>query len=1142
MINFKEEPFLSNKGNYQYIYNLILDKENSIQTTRIINLCDPDIIDDKMARLALSKGYRITDKSPSIFKNNIEYIYECLDKIIFEYNYNYGHYIQNGYPECIEVVDEQLITEDLALLAINKGYDIGKKSPTLFKENEIVVYQALEILPFYNNGIAKIINNCFDSALSDRVIELAFNKHYQISEKTPDKILNTRRYIGKYLSNDDNAVASEILEAVYNNQWFDDEMLKLISPSLSEFVEMYPDLLQDKELTNRMFVNCSDKNEVVKLFNNLEESKQTPELFNIAIKNGYYLTENSPESFKKNPTIIFNLINNSKSVEAITSTINHCDVSILTAELITIALSKGYQLSKESPKIILTNIEYLTLAIQNNYDTSLYWTLEKFIPIDTFNNKAFVKALIKQGWTPTPNFFSSEQYEFFEKCLYETFDNQKMVERAIKKFDYSSPSIELYLQTGYILTPESPRQLFDYSLLKPAIEYYNKAKITIDFIDNSFDFKLQYPNQETINFITQNGYYLTEKSSSNLKNNEHLLEEILKNSHTPEELTSTINHTNPNFLNDTIINEVIDKGYYIDKNTPDIIKNNHQYISRILSNNKNPLAITSTIDNVDPSLLDNQLIEQIINKHLYLEISFKTPNVVKTNQKYIIEILNYVEGSALNKTILNIDNKLLNLELLDLAIKKGFTLSVNSDFTELNNIIKNNYQNKNLNEKEKSIIDDIDYIGHYVYKDTLFSPAVLEVLGLNAVKKIYKYMYLLGDTAELETIIKNNDCSNLKYLYSLYTDDDNCFNKLDVLKFKKFLEKYHSIKTTCFDILKNGQEMEEKNTIRMLIDAKLNFISFKEKPKEIQYDQYIYDKINDYVEHASIFYQQNLLFQLLLGYDYDETVEIIREYIDSKRIDDLIKNIKDNDTLEILYQLRPIIYFIEKLIKNNDPEDDVEIIKKMNQLIYEKDATFARLRNNLKDLKNFLRRAYEIASNEELTTIDSLKNIVGTYEASSSMNLENPEVKMYELPENSFVMTHVLNAYGTGGKISDFKNPRLIGKTYICLSAIQNGQSRLKNKKDDIDHVTLVFDHFEPNTLVKMAHSDIFSMASNNDLGVEAMVKNKFNTINTNDLLTRSYNEYVVYRESFDGKFIYPSAVLVNDYTPRQADIDALLI
>lgn len=270
--------------------------------------------------------------------------------------------------------------------------------------------------------------------------------------------------------------------------------------------------------------------------------------------------------------------------------------------------------------------------------------------------------------------------------------------------------------------------------------------------------------------------------------------------------------------------------------------------------------------------------------------------------------------------------------------------------------------------------------------------------------------------------------------------------------------------------------------------------------------------------------------------------EIIREYIDSKRIDDLIKNIKDNDTLEILYQLRPIIYFIEKLIKNNDPEDDVEIIKKMNQLIYEKDATFARLRNNLKDLKNFLRRAYEIASNEELTTIDSLKNIVGTYEASSSMNLENPEVKMYELPENSFVMTHVLNAYGTGGKISDFKNPRLIGKTYICLSAIQNGQSRLKNKKDDIDHVTLVFDHFEPNTLVKMAHSDIFSMASNNDLGVEAMVKNKFNTINTNDLLTRSYNEYVVYRESFDGKFIYPSAVLVNDYTPRQADIDALLI
>ncbi len=138
-------------------------------------------------------------------------------------------------------------------------------------------------------------------------------------------------------------------------------------------------------------------------------------------------------------------------------------------------------------------------------------------------------------------------------------------------------------------------------------------------------------------------------------------------------------------------------------------------------------------------------------------------------------------------------------------------------------------------------------------------------------------------------------------------------------------------------------------------------------------------------------------------------------------------------------------------------------------------------------------------------------------------------------------LVHVLNAYGEGGTLKDFKTPRIIGKEYICLSAIDETKEKIaKSKQDDEEHVCLLFSNIAPDQLISESFEDLYSDGDLNSLSITFGERENFRPIKKQIQLNEgSHTEFVLYRDSSNGNSIYPSGILIQNEMPTQAEINA---
>ena len=138
-------------------------------------------------------------------------------------------------------------------------------------------------------------------------------------------------------------------------------------------------------------------------------------------------------------------------------------------------------------------------------------------------------------------------------------------------------------------------------------------------------------------------------------------------------------------------------------------------------------------------------------------------------------------------------------------------------------------------------------------------------------------------------------------------------------------------------------------------------------------------------------------------------------------------------------------------------------------------------------------------------------------------------------------LVHVLNAYGEGGTLKDFKTPRIIGKEYICLSAIDETKEKIaKSKQDDEEHVCLLFTNIAPDQLISESFEDLYSDGDLNSLSITFGERENFRPIKKQIQLNEgSHTEFVLYRYSSNGNSIYPSGILIQNEMPTQAEINA---
>lgn len=399
--------------------------------------------------------------------------------------------------------------------------------------------------------------------------------------------------------------------------------------------------------------------------------------------------------------------------------------------------------------------------------------------------------------------------------------------------------------------------------------------------------------------------------------------------------------------------------------------------------------------------------------------------------------------------------------------------------------------------------------------------------------------------------------SNFKYYIPLITEIVNSGN-ID-LKDKYFVKEILKYRPDYFEITDDYEEWEEEFYV-----SEYELRNIKSLEQLHQASEKIYrvkaEAIKNMDEDAFPGYSYNItiikneIVKLLTGYKYygNETLDTIG--ISSNELKLLRQSIKDEQIKEELSKYILYMSFVDSILK-------IEDLKKLRVLAFR----IAKYKQNSNGMDNIyfeiermierIKEIYSFEISEKLINFNQLEygkkdNYSKTKELFTAENkklydedISGRKVDFIELEGIDYVsLIHVLNAYGDGGTLRDFKQPRIVGKEYICLSAIDEIKTKIarQNKIDDEEHICLIFNNISGNPLISESSEDLYSDGDLNSLNIELDERENFRPIKK--LIQKnsgSHTELVFYRNSENNKSIYPTGVLTFNNPPTQSEINA---
>lgn len=316
-------------------------------------------------------------------------------------------------------------------------------------------------------------------------------------------------------------------------------------------------------------------------------------------------------------------------------------------------------------------------------------------------------------------------------------------------------------------------------------------------------------------------------------------------------------------------------------------------------------------------------------------------------------------------------------------------------------------------------------------------------------------------------------------------------------------------------------------------------------------------KINELTENDfygdAIYMIKNEITKLLTNIKYygDESLDTIG--IESSALKELRDNINDEDIKEELSKYIIFMSLIDSILGIEDLKKLKKIACRISDFKNNNDSIYT-IYSYTEHLAKRIKEIYAIEIKEKLFNFNDLKGLNDkTYLRTNSKftaeskilygeDITGRKVDYIELAGIDYVfLVHVLNAYGEGGTIKDFKFPRIIGKEYICLSAIDNTKEKIADSEyNDEDHVCLLFSSITPDQLISESFEDLYSYGDLNSLSINFEKRENFRPIKKQIQLNKDkHTEFVLYRDSSNGETIYPSGILIHGNTPTQAEINA---
>lgn len=566
-----------------------------------------------------------------------------------------------------------------------------------------------------------------------------------------------------------------------------------------------------------------------------------------------------------------------------------------------------------------------------------------------------------------------------------------------------------------------------------------------------------------------------------------------------------------------------------------------------------------------------------------IQAYFDGGNIIDENTTFFVRSNPFAIHLMFEKTndinVINLAVENIYREDFIRAIELGYVVNDNTPVGVVNNnILMGFYLEKKIESRPelKGVVDyflKVDKLGingtAASFDIILSNPAFTEAFENIELVKLVKFVYFSSDAKkELVEIINGNNVGLLKRIYDICASLSNS-NDLDVLMLKNIVMNFAKNEELCKNFINSEYTTNDVQLLyNFVVNGTLNDGYVYDLETLRNYKKIMYEK-NNALANSNIQDKEKLLdaiFKMLCNKTYHEITVLINQYFNVDRIDELLSAINNEQLIEELKNYRVFMEMIEQVYRIDDYDALRKILLSLNEQFLNESKDLDLIWSNFKNITTIAKRFYGEEIREKITDISSIETLESTqviledepvdenakavvrkgkyktdefiYRGETYGSTSVDLIEFNGIPFVSFA--HVLNAYGRGATVSDFKNPRLIGRTYICLSAISEKKfGVVERTASDIDHVTLLFSNFASDQLALASERDIGSHGEDNNLELTSWGGSNFRPVRSVIDNTTGYNEYVMYRENSNGNIIMPSAVLVTGDEANEAEIQA---
>lgn len=906
-------------------------------------------------------------------------------------------------------------------------------------------------------------------------------------------------------------------------------------------------------------------------------------LLKIIFKFGYSLNYNSPYDLLTNKEIIHLALKNTSDISIISNIINYYSFVRIDASDIEDAIDSGYQITEESPIYIRSSTYFLSLYLKQFLTSNSIVRYSKLALIQklAINEAKFkLNELINNDYelNNLADILKGDPLVYMYALIScEQLDEQEKVMRVTqiinnRKQHISHAEIMFAVSLGYQFSSNTPDYMKNddkaiHLALKLALKLNAQQKADqITKIIDCADFN----SVRDIKLAIRNGYRYSENSPYYIIHSPEIIHYALESTKAmkDDDKLNRINEIMSNIEGEIDYKDliyVLASGYEI-PNHPnyELLHCNSKMISALLIKTNNPYVI----DLATSDICDEDIIK-----------AFNSGYQLTNDSAYVIRANPLAIHLELLKTK-NLNDKEKNQEIkriIDLAI--GYILKEDIDYALKNNYIVSNetpdiilngnykmreyfYQNiyidktDNLRDKFDALARKIGY-GRIIlmYDDFFKYTKFIEMYDVDDLYNILRYVHMSSSDskAALKIILENDYIENVNSLYNLLNSNIG-LNKMKL--FKTICINYLKYKELCDDFLNNKNLVRDSDVLllyRLLVDNSIVMGSEVSSLLQLRkWNVLLYEKYKQVINTSDEIAIKDIIFQMLCNKTYEEVNYLINNIFNTKKIDRLLISISNSEVKAGLLMYRAFMEYLESINQIKNIENLQYIAKVLSKLSLAGDESLNVIICNFKDIDTKVKIFYGEEIREKTTDFGKLEalnsndiNIEKQKYCASDIRIANESlsgrlVDYIELNGIPFLaFAHVLNAFGLGGKLSDFKQERLIGKSYICLSAFSDQYIKLvKSSSWDEEHVTLLFSDFSSNQLVSFSYKDLLSKGKDNDLDISLDRKPVFapinDIINATKLNYTGYNEYIMYRDG-----LYPNAVLVRGIKPKQAEINA---